>query len=239
MEVIKTVLLLIIISTIASAQYSEGMERLLYEFPHGRPAYSPLANEFEIAPRVDLWKNSNRVGAFYNLDMEYAISSKFILEAGVGFANTEEARPAFIQESGLELGGYYTLINHRELALTFGLESHFQLEHETIDPNKYSIEPMILAATAFNKFQIHLGINSEISSSTVRPGFFIGGIYSAGLMRPFVEILKPNEGSASYVITPGIVIPFYNDLHCGIGIPISNKQAGFTIFIAIEVGEEE
>ena len=236
---IKTIFLIIIISTLTSAQYSEGMERLLYEFPHGRPAYSPLVNEIEVAPRVDLWKNSDMVGAFYNLDMEYAISRKVILEAGVGFVNTEEALPAFIQESGLELGGYYTIINHTEFALTFGLESHFQLENEANDPNKYSFEPMILAATAFNKFQIHGGINSEISSSSVKPGFFIGGIYHAGFMRPFVEILKTNEGAESYIITPGIVIPFSGDLHCGIGIPISNKQAGFTLFVAIEMGEEE
>ena len=228
-------------SQLSSAQESRGMERLLYEFPHGRPAYSPLLNELEIAPHTDLWKNDKSIGAYYGMDMEYAVSRQFILEAGYSNINNESNRPAFISESGLELAAFYTILDHSKYVITFGMEGHYNPENEANDPVRFSVEPSVLFAAALDRFQIHLGINAEISSS-VKPGFYIAGIYSAGFMRPFIEILEPNEGNNSLVITPGVVIPIYEDIHCGIGVPLYRNNnlvvSGLTLFVAVELGEE-
>ena len=214
------------------------MERLLYEFPHGRPAYSPLVNEIEFAPHTELWQNNNKTEALYGGDIEYAVSRKFILEAGISKLTNESQLPAFIHESGLELGAYYTYLNNSHYVITFGLESQFQLDKENNDNNKASLEPMILAAVALDKFQIHAGISAEISS-LVKPGFFIAGIYHLGFIRPFIEVDNPNEKTNTFMITPGLVIPFYEDFHCGIGFPFANSKAGLTLFVAIELGDEE
>ena len=233
---------LFILSILSQAQTSDLMERLLYEFPHGRPAYAPLENEFEIAPRVDVWRNNQSPGTFYSLDMEYAVSKNIVLETGISYINTDINTPAFVQESGLDFGGYYTVINQSRFILTIGMESHFRLENESNDQNKYSFEPVILAAGAINKLQIHVGINSEIAK-TVKPGFFIAGIYKAGLLRPYIEILKPNELNNTIVLTPGFVFPVYHDVHGGFGIPFSRlhniSRAGLTFFVAIELGDDD
>ncbi len=239
---LKLIVVIFLVSSLAFGQNPTGMERLLYEFPHGRPAYSPLVNEFEIAPRFDLWHNNKMTGAFYGIDMEYAVSRRFILEAGFSLRNTEQDIPVFIQEPGVEVGAYFTIIDRKDFVVTLGMENHFQVENDTRDQNQYSVEPMILSAYAYKNFQVHLGINCEITSS-VKAGFFIAGIYHTGFIRPFLEILKPNEIRNTFVVTPGIVIPVYQELKAGIGIPFTRNSSvakfGFTLFVAIELGDEE
>ena len=101
---------------------------------------------------------------------------------------------------------------------------------------------MILSAYAYKNFQVHVGINCEITSSA-KAGFYIAGIYYAGFIRPYFEILKPNEIGSTFVLTPGLVIPVYQDLHAGIGIPFTRNSSvtkfGLSLFLAIELGDED
>jgi hypothetical protein len=232
----------ILFPVIFLAQDSENISRLIQEFPFGRQAYAPLPNEFEIVPRINLWQSEKTLGLLYGFDMEYALSLNFSLEAGVSFINKDKEIPSFVNESGLELGVFYTLSTRSKFALTIGLESGINLEKEENEDSEFKIEPVIIAATSWGDFQLHGSINVEISSKEIQPGFSISTIYDFNYVRPFIELTRGNEKTKDLILTPGFVIPFSRELQLGLGSPLiigNNSKMGITFYFAFEMGDED
>ena len=228
-------ILTILFISVISGQDEGVMQRLIYEFPISRPAYSPLKNEIEVAPRINYWGDISA-----GIDLEYALSKNLIVEAGISYSKEEAALPLYVQEPGIEAGLYYTFASSSSFTLTAGLESGYPFSKPGFSESEISFEPILIGATTIGSFQFHCAAGGEFEEGKFNPTFYIASILNRPGIRPFIQVTARQSLNGT-VIAPGLSLPFSDDLQLGIGVPVitgKKPAAGIILFLAIEIGDD-
>jgi hypothetical protein len=161
-----------------------------------------------------------KMGTTTSLKTEYGITRRLQLNAELPYGVTEEERSESTSRwSTASLGFQYQIIRSD---FPFALSAGMAVGVPVSSTGEVEYQPMILAAKAFRRAQLHASFVADIEEEESAFQYNLGFVYA--IQRHWFPTLEFNgrylHDKNAFYLTPGLYRRFEHRFECGIGVPL-------------------